>query len=273
MPRRIDPIEHAHLRDARGFSPPVHRFAPSPALEPLVRRFWMPVWSLPAGEVSVQRVLQYPVCQVVVAPDYARLVGPHTGLAEQRLTGSGWVVGAMLQPGAGYLVLGAPLTAVTDGHVDLAEVPGLDGPALAAAVRDAVGADPADPARQRAALAAFEHALAALPPMDAEGALAGAVVDLVEERSDVRRVGQLCDAFGLGERALQRLCARRLGLGPKWLIQRRRLQDVATALRADDVQLSRVAAELGYTDQAHLTTDFRRITGMTPGEFAAEPTP
>ena len=28
-----------------------------------------------------------------------------------------------------------------------------------------------------------------------------------------------------------------------------------------------MAAELGYTDQAHFTHDFRTVTGMTPGEY------
>jgi AraC-like DNA-binding protein len=30
-----------------------------------------------------------------------------------------------------------------------------------------------------------------------------------------------------------------------------------------------VAADLGYADQPHLTRDFARVTGMTPGQFAA----
>lgn len=269
-PRRIDPIEHAHLRDAGGFSPPVHRFAPSPALADLVRRFWMPVWSLPPGVTSAQRVLQYPVCQLVVADSYARLVGVGTGLSVKELSGAGWAVGAMLQPAAGWLVLGRPVSAVTDGFVDLAEVRGLDGAGLTRRVRAAVGADPEDPRRQRAAVCAVEEALAPLLPVDAEGLLVNAIVEHVETDPDVRRVGQVCAKFDVAERTLQRLLARRLGLHPKWLIQRRRLQEAAAALRTGDVDLARVAAELGYADQSHLTRDFRAVTGLTPGEFVAE---
>ena len=79
---------------------------------------------------------------------------------------------------------------------------------------------------------------------------------------------------------LRRLCgcrqrtalAKRVGLTPKWLVQRRRLHEVAERLTGPEPpDLARVAADLGYSDQAHLTRDFRTVTGLTPGEFVAEP--
>ena len=73
--------------------------------------------------------------------------------------------------------------------------------------------------------------------------------------------------LGTSERSLQRLVEQRLGLGPKWLVQRRRLHDAVEALKAGTTSLADVAADLGYTDQAHFTHDFRTVTGMTPGEF------
>jgi len=269
----VDPIERAHLRDARGFTPPVHRFAPSPELADVVRRYWLPVWSLPPEEVSVQRVLQYPVCLVVVAHDYARVIGPTTGLSTRELAGSGWAVGVMLQPAAGSLLLGGPIT-ITDASLDLESVPTLDGAPLVAEVRSAMRADPSEVATQKRAITAFETALRVLAPVDAEGMLVNAIVDYVEGESAVQRVGQVCEKFAISERSLQRLTARRVGLSPKWLIQRRRLHEAAQRLRADgDLDLARVALELGYADQAHFGRDWRRVTGLTPGEFAAEPRP
>jgi AraC-like DNA-binding protein len=88
----------------------------------------------------------------------------------------------------------------------------------------------------------------------------------------VQRVSQVCEKFALTERTLQRLTARRIGLSPKWLIQRRRLHEAAERLReAERPDLARVALDLGYADQAHFGRDFRAVTGLTPGEFAAEP--
>jgi AraC-like DNA-binding protein len=82
-------------------------------------------------------------------------------------------------------------------------------------------------------------------------------------------VSQVCDEFGLSDRALQRLVHRRLGLTPKWLIQRRRLQEAAEHLRTRSTTFAEVAAELGYADQPHFIRDFSKATSMTPGEFAA----
>jgi AraC-like DNA-binding protein len=272
--RRIDPTERAHLLDASGYTPPIHRFAPSPELAGVVRRYWMPVWSLPEGHRSVQRVLQYPVCLLVIAHDYALLVGPSTGLSTQELSGSGWALGTMLQPAAGSAVSGGSVDALTDRTVPLDQAPGLDGAALEAAVRQAVSDDPDDRQRQQAAVAVVESALGGLLPVDEEGELVNAVVEYVEGDSDVRRVGQVCEKFAIGERSLQRLTARRIGLTPKWLIQRRRLHEAAERLSGEErPDLAAVAADLGYADQAHFGRDFRAVTGLTPRRFAQEPRP
>ncbi|GAA1507116.1 AraC family transcriptional regulator [Nocardioides humi] len=268
----LDVDEPAHLRDVRGFSPSLRRYAAPPELADVVRRFWLPVWSLLPGETSVQRVLQYPVCQVVVGHDGGQLVGPHGGLNTEELSGAGWVVGAMMQPAAGLALVGGPVVGLVDQRRDLREVEALDGAGLIAAVQAALGDDPAEIARQQEACALVAEALAVLAPADEEGRLVNAIVEYVEGDREVQRVSQVCAKFDLGERALQRLTRRRIGLSPKWLVQRRRLHDAADLLRAgEDVDLARVAAELGYADQAHLTRDFRAVTGLTPGEFSAGP--
>lgn len=270
MSRPIDPVEHAHLRDASGFSPPVHRFAPAPDLAAVVRRHWLPVWSLPEGETTVQRVLQYPVCLVVVAHDYARVVGPTRGLSTTELSGRGWAAGVMLQPAAGTLLLDGPVT-VVDQVLDLTSVATLDGAGLATAVRQVMATDPSDQARQAGAVQLMESALRGLAPVDEEGHLINAIVEYVEGEVAVQRVAQVCEKFAISERSLQRLTARRIGLSPKWLIQRRRLQEAAQRLSGPRPDLARVAADLGYADQAHFGRDFRAVTGLTPRQFAAEP--
>jgi AraC-like DNA-binding protein len=228
----------------------------------------MPVWSLPPGGTSTQRVLQYPVCLIVVSPEYAVLVGPTSGLSTQELHGTGWALGTMLQPAAGLALVGGPVERLTDRAVPLADDD------LVQRIRAAIGEHPDDPDRQQAAVAAVEDAMTRLLPVDEEGLLVNAVVEYVEGDPDVHRVGQVCEKFALSERTLQRLTARRIGLSPKWLIQRRRLHEAAERLAGEErPDLARVAADLGYADQAHFGRDFRAVTGLTPGEFAGEPRP
>ena len=272
-PRPLDHIERAHLKDPDDASHVMHRYPAEPEFDGFLERFWIPVWSVPPGREAPQRVLQYPVALLVVAPDYARFYGVVSGLSTTTLTGTGWAVGVMCAPAAGALIAGGPMTDHTDRHVDVAEVLGAAGERLTAGVRSAMAADPHSPDAHRRAMASFGEALRPFLPVDDDGRLVNRVVAFVEGDREVTRVAQVCEEFGLSERALQRLVSRRLGLTPKWLIQRRRLQEAAERLRGDPQRIGDVAALLGYADQAHFTRDFARVTAMTPGQFAARHAP
>jgi AraC-like DNA-binding protein len=268
-PIRLDRIERAHLKDPRDASHTMARYQACPEFEGLLQRFWIPVWSVAPGAEAPQKVLQYPVSLMVVSGDYARFYGVVSGLSTTTLTGTGWAVGLMCEPAAGFLIARSPMANYTDRFVDVAEVLGNRGSRLACRVRAAMAADPKSPAAHRAAMEAFADTLRPYLPVDEEGQLVNRLVAFVESRSDVTRVSQICDEFGLSDRALQRLIHRRLGLTPKWLIQRRRLQEAAEHLRTRSTTFAEVAAKLGYADQPHFIRDFSKVTSMTPGEFAA----
>ena len=266
--RPVDPVDRAHLTGVTRPSPPIHRYLPADDLRDLVERYWVPVWSL--REPSTQSTLQHPVCLVVVSNTYARLYGVVRGRSSVTLEGDGWAVGTMLTPAAGRLLLGRSVATTTDTHVDLTDVPSLDGEPLTDEVRAAMAEAPGDPASHAAAIAAVERRLAAHLPVDERGLLINEVVAWLREHPGVTRVADLARHVGLGERSLQRLVEERVGLSPKWLIQRRRLHDAVERLKAGRTSLAEMAAELGYADQAHFTHDFRTVTGMTPGEYLAD---
>jgi AraC-like DNA-binding protein len=86
------------------------------------------------------------------------------------------------------------------------------------------------------------------------------------------RVAALAVALGISDRQLRRRFHEAVGYGPKTLDRVLRLQRLvarAPAVISGDEDLARVAADLGYADQAHLTRDCRRLTGMTPTALAA----
>jgi len=268
-PTLLDKIERAHLKDPRDASHFMYRYASNAEFDGLLQRFWIPIWSVPPCREAPQKVLQYPVCLIVISADYARFYGVTSGLSTTTLTGDGWAVGLMCAPAAGFLIAKEPVAAYTDRFVDATDVLGADGERLVDRVRAAMLPDPGTTDAHRAAMEAYGDALRRFLPVDPEGELVNRLVAFVEMRGDVTRVAQVCDEFHLSERALQRLVHRRLGLTPKWLIQRRRLQEAAERLRSHSTTLGELASVLGYADQPHFIRDFSRITSMTPGEFAA----
>ena len=259
----MDPIDRAHLTGVSRPSPPIHRYAPSDHLVDLVDRYWIPVWSL--AEPSTQSTLQHPVCLVVVSNTYARFYGVSRGRSSVTLEGDGWAVGTMLSPAAGRLVLGRPVAEVTDTWVELGDL--LPGPALVDDVRAAMHDDPHDPAAHLVAIARVESWLETHLPVDATGLAVNRLVAWLRDHPEVTRVDEVAREAGLSERSLQRLVEQRIGLSPKWLLQRRRLHDAVEALKSGRGTLADLAADLGYADQAHFTHDFRTVTGMTPGDY------
>lgn len=257
----------AHLRDPadRRFTFDAHE--PDRALRGVLRRVWVAAWDVPEGEASPQRVLQYPICVAVVTPSYERLYGVAKGISETVLTGRGYAIGTMFSPAAGYLLTGRSLVEIADAHVPLGVV-GAFGSGLACAVRSSLGPDPTNRASQLRCLDEIQGRAAALGPVDDEGRFVNDLVAFVEDHPEVTEVPQLGRQFGVSIRTLQRTCLKRLGLGPLWLIRRARLHEAAARLGGEPIDLAGLAADLGYTDQAHFTHDFKKATGFTPGWYA-----
>jgi AraC-like DNA-binding protein len=266
-----DRLQRAHLVEASDTSHQMHRYPAPDDLVDLVQWYWVPLWSVPPGHESVQRVLQYPRALIVITEEYARFYGVVTGLSSTTLRGDGWAVGALLQPAAGSLLAG-DMSELTDTHIELAELFGSDGADLAAAVRDEMRppAGPRSVVAHQAAIARVDAFVRRALPVDDEGRELNDLVRFVEEHPEVIRVAQLAEHAGRSERSLQRLVRRRLGLSPKWLIQRRRLQEASLRLRQlrPDESLADLAAQLGYADQAHFARDLRTVTGSSPTELA-----
>ena len=111
---------------------------------------------------------------------------------------------------------------------------------------------------------AAEH----LGPADEGGELANAMEDLVATDPTVVRVDQVAARLGISVRGVQRLAERYVGLPPLAIIRRYRLQEAAKRLREDpSVTIAQVAADLGYTDHAHLSADFRQVLAFTPSSY------
>lgn len=81
------------------------------------------------------------------------------------------------------------------------------------------------------------------------------------------RVGRLATLLGQSGRTLQRRTRTATGLPPKRFLALERFRRAVQEVPMRNAELSLVAAHLGFSDQAHLTREFRRHAGLTPGAF------
>jgi AraC-like DNA-binding protein len=85
------------------------------------------------------------------------------------------------------------------------------------------------------------------------------------------RVAELADYLNLSIRQLQRQFEDATGVSPKTLARTIRFEAIRNRLMFEPkANLTKLAYEFGYTDQAHFINDFKAFTDKTPGEFAAE---
>ena len=72
----------------------------------------------------------------------------------------------------------------------------------------------------------------------------------------------------LGLRQMERKCLEATGLGPKALTRYARFGRVVRAICLEGRRdLAALAQDNGFCDQAHLTTAFRTLSGLSPGRF------
>lgn len=96
------------------------------------------------------------------------------------------------------------------------------------------------------------------------------VVSMIKEQRGEVSLEQMSYTSCLGKRQLGRVFQRIVGMTPKQYLKIVRFQHVLTTKQHNpDMNLTRLAFECGYYDQAHFVNDFKRITGYSPRKFFA----
>ena len=228
----------------------------------VVESFWMGRWNLPADAPHVTELLGDPCVHLVADRGATRVVGVWTRRWINRLEGSGHVRSAKLRPGAVRAFFDVDAVTLSDGFRAPSDlVAGFD--------TERFEADVLTPPDDSTAFSTMSDYLRAMRRADDEVSLA---VDCAAalRTPEITRVEALAEHCGLSVRGLQRLFRRHVGASPKSLLRRVRLQEAALRIeRGEATNLAVLAADLGYTDQAHLTRDFRVAVGRTPRELEA----
>ena len=116
----------------------------------------------------------------------------------------------------------------------------------------------------------FDAMLIGMKPSPEADSAVGAAKAFLELPVDgaAARTDEVASGQGRSRRQIERRVRSLTNRSPKQLTSLRRFQAARDALWAKpDVDLSTVAVEAGYADQAHLTREFKRYSAQTPGAF------
>jgi len=238
------------------------RYHPSPDLEFFVEHYWIVQWDLTGQEPRVQETLPHPSIHVVFQRGSSRVVGVVTGRFSILLRDKDGVFGIKFLPGAFYPFLGSPVSRIRNKMLRLDEIFDVDVHKL----EDTIMSQTEDYKMIELAEAFLRQRL---PGRDEKVPEVRRIVDRIMIDREITSVDDVVDRTGLNKRALQRLFSRYVGVSPKWVIKRYRLLEAAEQLASNQAaDLSRLAVDLGYFDQAHFIKDFKSIVGKSPVEYA-----
>ncbi|MEU7009003.1 helix-turn-helix domain-containing protein [Streptomyces sp. NPDC046332] len=252
------------------------RHQPAPELRTYLEHYWFIDWDL--SEPFATHVVPHPSVNVVFqrygdgggdtgegGASFAEVAGIGLDLFTKKLTGVGRVCGVQFRPGGFRPFAPAwPVSEWTGRRVPLDEL---------FADADAAVEAVLTPEPEHARVAALDAFLLAHgPTTDPQAAQAMTLVDQVRTDRAIRRVSELARLAGLSSRSLQRLFANHVGVGPKWVILRYRIHEALERAEATETGSSpdwaALAAELGYSDQAHLVRDFTATVGVPPTAYS-----
>lgn len=238
--------------------------APDAALREHVRCVW--VNDLSESQTEWVRVVPDGCADIVWTGTSLTVAGPDTQCILDRLPRGSVVVGVRFHPGAASAWFGLPLSELVNSRVPLAEVWRSDADRLSDRVAASCSA-------QEIAAALETFLLSRL------GEVGRPDREIAFLRRTARdsfhpvgvRLHRLAADMGISERTLRRRCLGAFGYGFKTLHRVLRFQRfLSLGAQSFKGSLAEVAARAGYADQAHMSREVRRMSGISPGQFVAQ---
>jgi AraC-like DNA-binding protein len=187
-----------------------------------------------------------------------RVAGPDKEPHIETLPDAAMVIGFRFRPAAAASWLRVPARDLVDKRIALEDLWG----SRAKRLRDEIRQARAD----RDLVAALETALAQHVPRMRPDAPMRAAHAFIEAGPPpgASLVPWLARSLGMSERTLRRRFEECYGYGPKTLDRILRYQRFIKLSRTSRLATAAIAAEAGYSDQAHLVRESRRLSGFTP---------
>lgn len=244
------------------------RYEPSQDLVPFIEHYWIVQWDLRGHDPYNQVILSYPNVNLSFERDhsgtFAGIYGIPATPYTRHLQDEGFALGIKFRPGGFYPFWKQSVSLLTGQIVAIQDIFGEE----AKSVGEQILAQ--DNGESMVKLA--ENFLQKqLPEPDENVILINRIVQSAIDNREITKVEDIVREFGMTMRTLQRLFNRYVGVSPKWVIQRYRLQEAAELMEQGGfLDWSKLSHDLGYYDQAHFIKTFKAMIGKSPEEYRKE---
>ncbi|MBD3921869.1 helix-turn-helix transcriptional regulator [Paenibacillus sp. PR3] len=251
----------------RNFS--LMRYSPAPALAPYIEHYWTVQWDLRGQAPFSQNVLSYPNVNLSFENESGRrftgVYGVPRAVYTRHLQDTGMVLGIKFRPGGFYPVWGQPVSQLTGQIIPAHQL-------FREPVTQIEEQIWEQDSGERMAQLAEQWLLTRLPSQpDPNTQLVNDIVEAAISNREMTQVERMAVQFNMSTRALQRLFSRYVGVSPKWVIQRFRIQEAAELMENGGVtDWAALTQQLGFFDQAHFIKAFKSLIGKSPDAYRKE---
>lgn len=237
------------------------RIPPEGELTEFLETYWIVQWDLPDGQHYLSETIPFPVVHMVFETRCPEIYGVTTKRFSRKLLGKGRAFGVKFRPSMFYPFFGKPLCELTDRVVSVRSIFGDAGTVLRKSIMQ-------ESAENECVKLAQMFLTERLPGKNSLAHELRDIVELIATDRNITRVEQIALLAGCGIRQLQLNFRKYVGVSPKWVIMRYRLQEAADSISRGEVKnITELALQLGYFDQAHFTKEFSAVIGKPPQTY------
>ncbi|MDN4503585.1 helix-turn-helix domain-containing protein [Alteromonadaceae bacterium BrNp21-10] len=239
----------------------LNHYLPATDLADFIEHYWVVSWDLVDKPAHTQQNLPHPSQHIVIDPQgQTGITGIKSGAFSYTLKGQGQVFGVKFWPGAFHCIYGRSVDELHNQCIPVNPLLKAENHQLQQALIKADNISHMIDYMQQL----LRHTN---PQLDEKAKLSRQIVAYIEANKMMLTVTELCEKFSIEQRSLQRLFKSYIGVSPKWVIDRYRIMDALTNLNnGSNINMTELAHDLGYFDQAHFNHTFKALTGLSPGK-------
>ena len=222
-----------------------------------VEQFWIVRWDLRNKKPHLQENIPHPCVHLVLENNNSRIVGVVTRKYSYCLKDAGKIFGIKFRPGGFYPFINSPVSEFTDSDLSLNDVFNDYNDFINMVL---------DENKDEAMVRCAEKFLYPKIPAQKDNNIEkiNKIIEKIGTDRGITKVDNIVSFFGINKRTLQRLFYKYVGVSPKWVIKKYRLQEVLEKFEQGNVDVQDMINELGYFDQSHFIRDFKAFIGKSP---------